>query len=479
MKILIAASEAVPFSKTGGLADVVGALAQQLKRMGVDVRVIVPKYKGTKGVERLKQVGHFNVGLGWRNRYCGLESTEHEGVTYYFVDNQQYFERENCYSYADDGERFAFFCRAVLESIQYTGFVPDIIHCNDWQAGLIPAMLKAQYSHIVKMADIKTVYTIHNLKYQGVFPIPGMNEMLGLPAEYLRFDGLEYFGNLNCMKGGIVYCDALTTVSPTYAKEIQTGEYGEGLDGTVRAHSAKLHGILNGIDTEMWNPAKDEHIPTKYSASTFEKKAGNKMALREALGLDVSEDLPVIGMVTRLVDQKGLHLVRDVFDELMKLPVQLAVLGAGEREYEMLFRWAADSVYRGRVGLHLGMNEALAHQIYAGSDIFLMPSLFEPCGISQMMAMRYGSIPLVRETGGLMDTVKPYNEYADKGYGFSFSYPNSADMLYTIRRALDFYSQKEVWSKLALRCMKKDFSWKEPAKKYIQLYNQLHEGTSS
>jgi len=479
MKILFAASECVPFIKTGGLADVVGALAPVLAQKGNDVRVILPKYAAIpeKYETQMRHVLDFEVQLGWRRQYCGIESLEQQGVTYYFVDNRYYFGRNYIYGMGgDEYERYAFFSNAVLSCLPLIPFEPDIIHAHDWQAGMIPALLRIQYSHLPAYNRIRTIFTIHNLQYQGIFGIKDVQDVLGLPDSVFTNDKLEYYGSANFLKSGIVYADEVSTVSPSYAEEIQTGFYGERLDGLLRAKSEHLTGILNGIDTESYNPATDDSIAAKYSVDSLSGKAVCKRALQEQLGLEQRPEAAVIGMVGRLSNQKGLDLVDYVIADIMREDVQLVVLGMGDSRYVNLFSWAEQN-YPGRVAARFAMDHDLAHRIYAGSDIFLMPSQFEPCGLSQMISLRYGTVPIVRETGGLRDTVLAYSEYTGVGNGFTFFNYNAHDMLHTIQRALHFYlNKKDVWQMLMLRGMSGDYSWTHSAEMYMSLYQSILPG---
>ena len=480
MKILFAAGECVPFCKTGGLADVVGALAPVLAAKGNDVRVILPLYSAIPDeyVRLMRHTLDFEVTLGWRKQYCGIEELRLNGVTYYFMDNKYYFGRSYIYGLGgDEYERFGFFCRGVLNALPLLNFQPDVIHAHDWQAGMIPALLRLQYAHLPFYAPIKTVFTIHNLQYQGVFGIDQFKDIFSLPDEAFTDDKLEHFGSANFMKGALVYADEITTVSESYAEEIQTAYYGERLDGLLRAKRDHLSGVLNGIDTTTYDPQTDSHIAKNYSASEPSGKAECKRALQTQLGLTVRADVPVIGMVGRLSNQKGLDLVDYVIGELMQEDVQLVVLGMGDAKYFNLFSWA-EQHYPGRVAARFQMDNELAHRIYAGADIFLMPSQFEPCGLSQMIALRYGTVPVVRETGGLRDTVLAYNEQNGAGNGFSFFNYNAHDMLYTIRRALYFYhSRQDVWHILQVRGMEGDYSWSHSAETYLSLYASMKEGT--
>ncbi|MDO3678328.1 glycogen synthase GlgA [Paenibacillus ehimensis] len=473
MKVLFAASEAVPFVKTGGLADVIGSLPKELAKQGIDVRVILPKYEDipARFTERMETVTSFTLRMGWRNLYCGIQKLEHEGITFYFIDNEYYFRRKGCYGYGDDAERFAFYCRAVLDALPHIEYMPDLLHCHDWQAGMIPVLYRAHFSHQPLYSHLKTIVTIHNLKYQGVFGKEQFQDYFALGEEHLHGYALEMHGGASFLKGGLLYSDYITTVSPTYAEEIQTPYYGEHLDGLLRSQSGRLQGILNGIDYEEFDPMTDPHLEVNYRDS-YAKKQANKLKLQERLGLPADKDVPLIALVTRLVDQKGLALIDRVIAELMALDAQWVVLGTGEPRFEDLFRWAAGA-FPDKLSAQILFDEALARQIYAGSDLFLMPSLFEPCGIGQLIAMRYRSVPIVRETGGLRDTVMPYNETTGEGTGFSFANYNAHDMLYTIERAVRLYREPEVWTNLMNNIKKKDFSWRRSAQQYADLYRQL------
>lgn len=476
MKILFTASECVPFVKTGGLADVVGALAPVLAKAGHDVRVIIPLYGAIpdKYVQQMTHVVDFEVTLGWRRQYCGIELLEMNGVKWYFVDNKYYFGRNYIYGMGgDEYERFGFFCRGVLNALPLLDFQPDVIHAHDWQSGMVPALLKIQYAHLPFFADIKSIFTIHNLQYQGVFGIREVQDVLGLGDSLWTDDKLECFGCANFMKAALVYSDLITTVSPSYAEEIQTAYYGERLDGLLRARHHQVFGVLNGIDMEDYDPSTDQRIPQTYTAEDLSGKAACKAALQEKLGLKVDPNVPLIGMVGRLSNQKGLDLVDYIIGDLLSEDVQLAVLGMGESRYVNLFSWA-EGEYKGKVAARFAMDHALAHQIYAGCDMFLMPSQFEPCGLSQLIALRYGTVPIVRETGGLRDTVLSYNEYTGDGNGFTFFNYNAHDMLNVINRAISYYKDhQDVWKELQKRGMTGDYSWTNSAQKYMELYTTL------
>ncbi len=480
MKILFAASECVPFAKTGGLADVVGALPKQILKAGEDIRVIMPLYSAIdqKWRDQMEHELFFYINLGWRRQYVGIEKLVYEGITFYFVDNKQYFHRNYIYGLGgDEGERYTFFCRAVLEALPQLDFIPDVLHCHDWQTGLMPMLLKAQYKQLEPYKNIKTVYTIHNLQYQGVFNISDIEELISLGDWAYTSDNLEFYGMCSMMKGGIVAADRITTVSHTYAQEIQTAYYGERLDGLLRSRVKDLTGILNGIDTDEYNTETDPLIPANYTIDTIlEGKAANKAALQAELGLEVDPSVPVIGMVGRLSGQKGLDLVERVLPEIMATGAQLVVLGMGENKYVDLFSWAQWK-YPGQMAACFQMNHALAHKIYAGSDMFLMPSMFEPCGLSQLISLRYGTLPIVRETGGLRDTVLAYNEYTGDGNGFTFLNYNAHDMLHVIEKAVELFRTKktEVWDVLTKRAMSGSYGWNKSAKNYIDMYYAVTE----
>jgi starch synthase len=474
VKVLFVVSECVPFAKSGGLADVAGALPKQLRKLGIDIRVIMPKYEAIplEFKNAMKKIAEMVVRVGWRRQYCGIEMLEHQGVVYYFIDNEYYFKRHQLYGQYDDGERFSYFCRAVLDALPVIPFRPDIIHCHDWHTGMIPFLLREEYRQDSFYAPIRTVFTIHNLQFQGIFPREILGDLLNLSDRYFTIEHLEFYGNVSFMKGALVSADVITTVSPTYKEEIQTEYYGERLDGLLRARQRDFIGILNGIDEEIYNPKTDPFIAMKYDAQTIAKKRCNKRALQQYFGLPAKEDVPVIAMVTRLTAQKGLDLVKCVFHEIMAENVQFILLGTGDWHFEQFFSQMA-AAYPDKVKVYIGFNEPLAHQIYAGADLFLMPSLFEPCGLSQMIALRYGTIPIVRETGGLNDTVQSYNEVTGEGNGFSFTNFNAHDMLYTIRRALSFYHDKPIWEKLMREAMSRDYSWAQSAAKYNEVYEDL------
>lgn len=478
MRVLFVGSECVPFSKTGGLADVMGALPKELKKQGVDVRVISPLYSAIPYEWRAKMehVLYFYVNLGWRRQYVGIEKLVLNDITYYFIDNEYYFGRPYIYGLGgDEGERFAFFCRAVLEALPQIMFVPDVLQLNDWQTGLIPPMLEIQYRVLPAYKDVRTVFTVHNLQYQGLFPINEIEELVSLGSLAYTADKLEFYGQCSFMKGGLTFCDKISTVSPTYAEEIQTAYYGERLDGLLRARSRDLVGILNGIDTDEYNPETDKDIVKNYGITSLDDKVQNKLALQQELGLEVGADIPLIGMVGRLSGQKGLDLVERVLDGLLSTGAQMVVLGMGEDKYIDLFSWAQWK-YQGKLAARIEMNHQLAHKIYAASDMFLMPSMFEPCGLSQMISLRYGTLPVVRETGGLRDTVVSYNEFTDDGNGFTFFNYNAHDMLSVVEWAVDYYrDRKDIWRMLMERAMKGQYGWDQSAHHYMDLYRELIE----
>ncbi|MBQ3104770.1 MAG: glycogen synthase GlgA [Lachnospiraceae bacterium] len=476
--ILFVASEGVPFIKTGGLADVVGSLPKCIDKTYYDVRVMLPKYTCMKQEikDQLVYRSHFYMDFNWRNVYVGILEAEYEGITFYFIDNEGYFGGFRPYGddVAYEVEKFAFFSKAALSCLPLLGFRPDLIHCHDWQTALIPVYLKERFQSGDFYRGIKTVMTIHNLKFQGRWIMKDVKYITGLPEEYFTSDRLECYNDANLLKGGIVFADAVTTVSNTYAEEIKTEFYGEGLDGLLYSRSNDLRGIINGIDYEEFNPQTDPYIVHRYSADNFRKeKIKNKRALQEELGLDRNDKVFMIGIVSRLTDQKGFDLIAYMMDELCQDNIQLAVLGTGEEQYENMFRHF-DWKYGNKVSASIYYSEERSHRIYASCDAFLMPSLFEPCGLSQLMALRYGTLPIVRETGGLKDTVIPYNEYEGTGTGFSFANYNAHEMLATIRYAEKiYYEKKREWNKIVDRAMAADFSWHVSAGKYQEMYDWL------
>lgn len=479
MQIVFASAECAPFVKTGGLGDVAGSLPAALVRDGAEVIVMVPKYATIKD-EYKAQMEHFSdfyVSLGWRNEYCGLEKLEHDGVTYMFVDNERYFARDYPYGFFDDGERFAFFSKAITESLQHLpeGFECDILHCNDWQTALAPVFLREFYQGLPLYDRVKTVFSIHNVAFQGQFSDTVMEDILGVAhipaaATQLRCDACS----INYMLGALHYADAITTVSPTYAGEIQTPEFGEGLDGVLRERSYALQGILNGIDVAAFDPATDKRIAANYTVDDRSGKAVCKAKLQEELGLEVRDDRPLMVMVTRLTRQKGMDLVMYALDRILSGGVQVAVLGTGDRDYEDGLRYFQDK-YPGTMAARIEFDPALSQRMYAAADMFLMPSKFEPCGLSQIIAMRYGTLPIVRETGGLKDTVQPYNEFTGEGTGFSFTNFNGDEMGDAVFRAARlFWDNRDAWNKLVTQAMSQDFSWTRSADKYLDLYFFMH-----
>ena len=477
MKVLYVTAECWPFIKTGGLGDVSYALPKALKKEGVDVRVIMPKYSTipTYLKDKFKPVAEFSVKVGWRNQYCGIESFELDGVTFYFIDNEFYFKRNDqpsIYGHGDDPERFAFFSNAVLAAIEKLNFYPDVMNLNDWHTGMIPLLLKSEYGHIKKYKDIKTVYTIHNLQYQGIFSKDVLGNVFDLSYDYYNNGDVEFFGNINFMKAGIVFADKVTTVSKTYVEEIQTQFYGEGLDGLLKANSYKLDGILNGIDYDLNDSATDKAIFVNFDVNSIDKKIENKKKLQEILGLEVNPDIPLVGIVSRLTSQKGLDLINYMMPEIMSENLQMVVLGTGEYQYQSMFNYY-NSNFSNKLSARITFDTAFAQQIYAACDIFLMPSLYEPCGIGQMLAMRYGAIPIVRETGGLKDTVIPYNKYTGEGNGFSFANYNAHEMFFTLQKAIRLYQDKNIWNNLIVNAMNTDNSWKKSAQDYIRIFKGL------
>ena len=476
-KVLFAASECVPFIKTGGLADVVGSLPKNFNTEEIDVRVILPKYACIKQEwkEQLEYITHFHMDYNYKPRYVGVMKLVYDGITFYFIDNEEYFNGDKPY-YGGiwDIERFGFFSRAVLRALPVIDYRPDIIHCHDWQTGLIPVYLDHFRFFEEYFNGIKTVVTIHNLKFQGLWGTSEARDIIGLPSYYFTTDKLEAYREANFLKGGIVYADKVTTVSDTYSHEIKTPFYGERLEGLMSARSNSLMGIVNGIDYEEYNPETDPYLPYKYSVDTFRKvKVKNKVKLQEELGLKVDPKVMMIGIVSRLTDQKGFDLIDCVMDEMCQDDVQFVILGTGEERYENMFRYYAEK-YPEKVAANIYYSEEMSHKIYGSCDAFLMPSLFEPCGLSQLMSLRFGTVPIVRETGGLRDTVEAYNEYEKTGTGFSFANYNAHEMMMIVRYAESiYYNKKRDWNKIVERAMMQDFSWENSAKQYEELYKNL------
>lgn len=472
MKVLFAAAEASPFIKVGGLGDVMGGLPKELVSKGIDARVILPLYSAIKPQlrEKIKYVTNCYVNNSWRSSYCGIFTAEHEGVTYYFIDNEQYFKRDVIYGSYDDGEIFAFFSRAVLEVLPVIGFIPDIINVNDWHTAMLPVYLNAYYRHRDEYKFIKTVLSIHNIEFQGKYDPYILGGLFGLDIEHKPL--MMYDGDVNVLKGGIESADIVSTVSKNYVNEILNPEHSFGLHNILNARRSKLRGIINGLDTDVFNPETDKNIKTNYGISTLRNKKHNKVALQKSMALDTQADVPVIGMVTRLTKQKGFDLFYEVMDQIADLPVQVVVLGTGAPEYEDMMRgweYRRHDKVRGIVKF----SAEIASQVYAGADLFLMPSKSEPCGLSQMIAMRYGTIPIVHTVGGLVDTVEPYNPTTKQGTGITFQSYNSYDMLDAIKRAVDLYYDKKNWLQVRKNAMSKDVSWNLPADEYIAMYNEL------
>ncbi len=472
INVLFASSEVFPFAKTGGLGDVAGSLPKAVSKLGADIRVVMPNYKSIpqQFKEAMEYIGYIFVDLSWRHQYCGILKLTHDGVTYYFLDNEYYFNRNELYGSFDEAEQFTFFSKALIEMLPLIGFKPDIIHCNDWQTGIVSLLLKANYKQQAYYSRVKTVFTIHNLKYQGIFPKEVLSDLMNVDWQYFSPDGIEYNDCVNYMKAGLVYSNSISTVSPTYAQEIKTDFYGEGLKDVLIRRSQDLYGILNGIDYEKNDPKNDKRLYANYSADNIAMKYENKKKLQEELGLPLRPDVPVIGIISRLTSQKGFDLIECVLEEILQMDVQLVLLGKGDEHYKFIFENAAYR-HKDKVSANITFSDTLAQHIYAGSDMFLMPSLFEPCGLGQIFSFRYGSVPIVRETGGLNDTVLSYNDETGAGNGFTFANYNAHDMLHTIRRAVDFYNnRKEVWRLIVERGMRADFSWDKSAKEYMKMY---------
>ena len=475
MNILFVASEGVPFVKTGGLADVIGSLPIELRNHGIDIRVVLPKY-GMTAPELCKKMSVqkcFAVTMGWRYQYCSVLEAKQDGITYYFIGNEYCFNRSELYGYKDDAERFAFFSKAVLKSLPYLDFKPQVIHAHDWQSGLLSVFLKNHHSRDRFYRDIRTVFTVHNLYHKGLFPKEYLEDLLELDPALFSIDGIEFYGQLSFLKGGLVFSDYITTVSPTYAQEIKTSYYGEKLEGLLQKRSNRLKGIINGIDYSRYNPATDPNIFVQYTNS-MSAKAENKIQLQEMLNLPKDKKIPVIAFIGHLVEHKGLELITGALKDILVKDVQLVFLGTGSWKYESYLQQVARH-FPDKISVNIQLNDSLARKIYAGADIFIRPSKFEPCGLSQMIAMRYGTIPLVRETGGLRDTVTPFNQLTGEGNGFSFKNYNPQDMFNTICQALECFKDKETWKVIAKNAQAEDFSWKGPAQEYIDIYRGLLE----
>ena len=471
MKVLFAASEAHPFIKTGGLGDVMGALPKSLINLDIDARVVIPKYKNIKDElkQKLQFIKWFTVSVGWRNQYCGVFQYDYDGVIYYFIDNEYYFNRDGLYGYFDDGERFAFFNRAVLELIKEIDWQPDLINCNDWQTGMIPVLLNLEYKKDLFYSKIRTIFSIHNLLFKGSFSPNILPELFGYDYMPLANGSVELDGAVSFLKGGLNYCDQITTVSNTYAEEIKTPQYGEGLDGLLRCRSCYLMGIVNGIDYEEFNPQEDKFIFKNFDLETIEDKVKNKLALQKELGLPQKENTPMIGLISRLTHQKGCDLIVNIIDRLLQRDIQLVILGTGDYWYEETFK-NLQYRYPDKVSANIKFDNTLAHKIYAATDMFLMPSLFEPCGLGQLIALRYASIPIVRETGGLKDTITPYNKYNGKGNGFGFKNFNSNELMQIVEYALTIYNDEKAWNNIIRQAMNSDNSWEKSAMQYKLLY---------
>ena len=472
MKILYATSEAVPFCKTGGLADVAGSLPPALAEQGTEVAVVMPLYRRIrdKFADQLQFVCYDFVDLGWRHCYCGLFTVEQNGVTWYFMDNEQYFNRPDLYGYDDDAERFAFFSRAIVRMLHHMKFWPDVIHCNDWQTALVPIYLKDDGVREDYFRSIKTVLSVHNIEYQGRYGRDVLENVFGLDSGWANDGTIMMDGDVNLIKGALLCADAINAVSPTYASELKQAYFAHRLEGIMSQCDYKLSGVLNGIDMKLYDPSTDQRISANYSTADMSGKAANKAALQHMMGLNEDPNVPILAIVSRLVSHKGLDLICAVLQDMMELPVQMVVLGKGDARFEQFFAWAAEQ-YPGRLAVRLDYNEALSMAIYSGADLFLMPSKSEPCGLSQMIAMRYGTVPIVRETGGLKDTVQAYQARNDSGNGFSFTNYNAHDMLHVISDAVYLYrNDPDAFARLRRRAMECDFSWGRSAKEYLNIY---------
>ncbi|HZJ87092.1 MAG TPA: glycogen synthase GlgA [Erysipelothrix sp.] len=477
MKVLFVAGESVPFIKTGGLADVVGSLPSELKKEGVDVRVALPLYKDIpqKFKDQMVDITNFDVYMGWKTVYAGVKTLKHQGIQYYFIDNLEFFNRDGCYGYWDDGERFAFFSMAVIEMMERIDFIPNIIHVHDWHTAMIPMLLVHKYHWIEAYQNIRKVLTIHNLRFQGIYNPVVLESLFGLDFTSFKDDGVKYYNSVNYLQGGINYADIVTTVSPSYADEIQTPEFGETLDGILRYNAWKVYGILNGIDTKIYDPKNDPFIEPNYGVNGYNKKMEVKEALQKELGLPVDKDIPMIASVSRLSDQKGFNLVNEILEEVLQTNAQYVVLGTGEESYEHSFKYFQQE-YPDNMRALIEFDAEKAQKLYAASDLFLMPSAFEPCGLSQMISLRYGSVPIVHEVGGLKDSIKPFNEFENTGTGFTFYDFRSSVLKDKIFEALDlFYNQRDKFKMLARRGMREDFSWSASVKEYMKLYEELLE----
>jgi starch synthase len=476
MKVLLVASEAHPFIKTGGLGHVIGALPKALRKRDINVSVIIPKYKNidTRFKEKLSFVKWFMVKVGWRNQYCGVFKYKHENITYYLLDNEFYFNRDNEYGYEDDAERFAYFSRAVLDFISEIGWEPDIIHCNDWQTGMIPVILKNEYSKDERYKNIKTIFSFQDMTFKGVFSPEVLPDLFDYDMGLFNNGSLEFYGGVSFMKGGINFADKITTVSDTYANEVKTPQFGDKLAGLLREKSFNVKGVLNGLDYEEYNPYVDPYIYKAFEEGSIEEKQENKLKLQKELALPINRDIPMMGIVSKLNNRKGLELIINIADRLLQHNVQLIILGTGDKQYEEHFK-GLQSRYKDKVATNIKFDKELAHKIYASSDMILIPSLQEPCGLGQLIALRYGAVPIGRETGGLKDTISPYNKYSGKGNGFSFSNFNANELLMIIEYALEVYEDKKSWSSIVEQAMNSDNSWEKSAEEYSKLYFQVIE----
>lgn len=474
VKVLFVAGEAAPFAKTGGLGDVIASLPKELRNQGLDARVIIPKYSDISEEYKRKLLPEtvVQVPVSWRLQYCGVEKLEHDGVPFYFIDNEYYFRRAGFYGHYDDAERYAFFCRAVLEVLPHIDFQPHVLHCHDWHSGMVSVFLQAHYRGNPFYERMKTIFTIHNLKYQGVFPKDILINLLDLNWDYFTVNGIEFYDQINFMKSSITFSDLVTTVSPSYANEIQHSYFGEKLEGVLANRHNDLSGIINGIDYDIYNPATDPNLFINYDGKTAKRKNKNKLELQKMLGLPPDINKPLLAMCTRLVEGKGIDLVLRVLNEILDGDVQMVILGQGDEDYHHTL-WQASWIHHNNLSVIIPYRESLSRKVFAAADLLLMPSRYEPCGLGQLIAMRYGALPIVHETGGLKDTIQSYNEFSGEGNGFSFTNYNAHDMLYTIRRALIFYHDKQLWQKLVQRVMRADNSWTNSAKKYRQLYHSL------
>lgn len=475
MKILFAAAECAPFFKTGGLGDVAGALPKALKEKGADIRVVLPYFSkmGDQYKAKVEDLFNFEVEVGWRRQYCGVKYLKHQGIEYYFIDNMYYFNRPNLYGDYDDGERFAFFQMALIELMEKIDFIPDVVHVNDYHTAMVPFLLKEKYHWIQAYRKIRSVLTIHNIEFQGQYDASIMADLFGMGAERYEDGTIRYNDCVNFMKAGILYADRVTTVSPSYAEEIKTPEFGSGLDVILRMESGKLSGIVNGIDYDMFDPMTDPAIFTHYDSKHLEKKLENKAKLQELLGLPVRKEVPMIGIVSRLTYQKGFHLLLQEMENLMQFDVQLVLIGTGDPDFENGFRYFGEK-FPEKASIQIAFDVQLAQKVYAGVDMFLMPSAFEPCGLSQMISMRYGTLPVVHEIGGLKDTVQPYNPLTQEGTGFGFVDYQSYFLMNALKQAIELYQQEpETWQKLMRSAMAKDFSWDVSSQRYLELYQQI------